>query len=724
MKTYQSSTLKILLLELLLSGLSLTSCGMAQGNLHAINVKANASAPVTVTSSTNTTDTTAPEIEALDVTIPYGSFLRLADIAAITDDQDESPVLEIVLVVDMNAKESQKTVDSEEGATLSNTEISASASTTALEAVEVKSGDNLDNNGASVGSTEITAATDNSETAVSTDTNEITVTAESDEISAATDSTEIASVAVTSETAAEIEPTEPGYLFSIPGKFSMLLKGTDKSGNESTKEIIITVTDKTAPVYAGLHENFEITDKDKIAPDYLEGVKANDEIDGDVTSVITADDSNVQYGKAGTYNVAYSVADHSGNTAKATNPVIIKDTTAPSLIIIKPSFNLFVTDKKPDYISSVTAFDIVDGDVKDSLKVDDSSVKYKHPGEYTAVFSVQDKSGNVAEKAVPVIISAGWKTQNGNTFYYSTEDGHLNHNWSYIDDKWYYFDSNDGHMLTGMQTIDERQYLLDDIDGHMITGWQTIDGKKYYFSPDDGHMYHDWSHIDGKEYFFDRSEGYMLTGSQTIDDRQYLLDDIDGHMITGWQTIDGKKYYFSLDDGHMYHDWSHIDGKEYFFDRSEGYMLTGSQTIDGRQYLLDRVNGNMITGWQTIDDKKYYYSPDDGHMYHDWSTIDGTEYYFDKSDGHMYTGTHYIDGVEYDFGTSGAAREVVQQRSTSSSGSRSYSDYAYIGNANSRKFHKSSCSSVRDMKDYNKVGFDSRSEAIDAGYQPCKRCHP
>ena len=37
---------------------------------------------------------------------------------------------------------------------------------------------------------------------------------------------------------------------------------------------------------------------------------------------------------------------------------------------------------------------------------------------------------------------------------------------------------------------------------------------------------------------------------------------------------------------------------------------------------------------------------------------------------------------------------------------------------------KSSCSSVRDMKDYNKVGFDSRSEAIDAGYDPCKRCHP
>ena len=174
----------------------------------------------------------------------------------------------------------------------------------------------------------------------------------------------------------------------------------------------------------------------------------------------------------------------------------------------------------------------------------------------------------------------------------------------------------------------------------------------------------------------------------------------------------------------MYHDWSNIGGKDYFFDRSKGYMLTGAQTIDGGQYLFDSVNGDMLTGWQTINGQKYYYSPNDGHMYHDWSTIDGTEYYFDKSDGHMYTGTHYVDGEEYNFGTTGAATKVVQQRSTSSYESKSISDYAYIGNANSRKFHKSSCSSVRDMKDYNKVGFDSRSEAIDAGYTPCKRCHP
>ena len=686
MRNYRFGARKILVLTSLLAVLSLTGCGAMQGSLHAITVHANTSAPSAVTASTISADKTAPVIDALDVTIPYGSFLRLADIATITDDQDESPVLEIVSVTNADDKASQNTT-------------------------------------ASAGSTENAASTSSSESTVSTGNTENAASAGSTESIVSTGSTEN-TAAVTSGTAAESEPTEPGYLFSTPGKYSMLLKGTDKSGNESTKTINVTVTDKAAPVFEGLRESFELTDKDKTAPDYLEGIKATDEIDGDITTAIKVDDSKVQYGKAGTYSVEYSVADISGNTSTAVTPVIIKDTISPSLIVIKSAINLFVTDEKPDYVSLVTAFDTVDGDVKDSLKVDDSSVQYKIPGDYTVNFSVQDKSGNVSEKSIPVKISAGWKTQGGKALYYSPEDGHLTHGWSYIDDKWYYFDPDDGHMLTGILTVGGSQYLLDSKDGHMLTGWQLIGGKYYYLSPDDGHMYHEWSNIDGKNYYFDRSEGYMLTGAQTIDGRQYLFENKNGDMLTGWQLIGGKYYYYSPDDGHMYHDWSNIGGKDYFFERSKGYMLTGAQTIDGGQYLFDSVNGDMLTGWQTINGQKYYYSPNDGHMYHDWSTIDGTEYYFDKSDGHMYTGTHYVDGEEYNFGTTGAARKVVQQRSTSSYESKSISDYAYIGNRNSRKFHKASCSSVRDMKDYNKVGFDSRSEAIDAGYDPCKRCHP
>lgn len=49
---------------------------------------------------------------------------------------------------------------------------------------------------------------------------------------------------------------------------------------------------------------------------------------------------------------------------------------------------------------------------------------------------------------------------------------------------------------------------------------------------------------------------------------------------------------------------------------------------------------------------------------------------------------------------------------------------AYIGNRRSHKFHEDYCGSVYQMKDHNKVYFDTRNEAINAGYVPCKRCNP
>ena len=48
----------------------------------------------------------------------------------------------------------------------------------------------------------------------------------------------------------------------------------------------------------------------------------------------------------------------------------------------------------------------------------------------------------------------------------------------------------------------------------------------------------------------------------------------------------------------------------------------------------------------------------------------------------------------------------------------------YVGNANSRKFHYADCSMVNKMNPANKVFMNTREEAINAGYVPCKRCKP
>ncbi len=48
----------------------------------------------------------------------------------------------------------------------------------------------------------------------------------------------------------------------------------------------------------------------------------------------------------------------------------------------------------------------------------------------------------------------------------------------------------------------------------------------------------------------------------------------------------------------------------------------------------------------------------------------------------------------------------------------------YIGNAHTYKFHYAHCRYVRQMNEDNKVYFESRDEAVDAGYVPCKVCRP
>lgn len=79
-------------------------------------------------------------------------------------------------------------------------------------------------------------------------------------------------------------------------------------------------------------------------------------------------------------------------------------------------------------------------------------------------------------------------------------------------------------------------------------------------------------------------------------------------------------------------------------------------------------------------------------------------------------------------------KAALAQQNTSSTGSGSvnnpYSNskapqgITYVGNANTKKFHISSCSSVNKMNPSNMVSLYSREEAVNYGYEPCQRCYP
>ncbi|MBP5304000.1 MAG: DNA/RNA non-specific endonuclease [Clostridia bacterium] len=52
-------------------------------------------------------------------------------------------------------------------------------------------------------------------------------------------------------------------------------------------------------------------------------------------------------------------------------------------------------------------------------------------------------------------------------------------------------------------------------------------------------------------------------------------------------------------------------------------------------------------------------------------------------------------------------------------------DATYVGNRNTKKFHKPSCASVKQMKESNRVFFYcQREEVVSQGYVPCKNCNP
>lgn len=84
----------------------------------------------------------------------------------------------------------------------------------------------------------------------------------------------------------------------------------------------------------------------------------------------------------------------------------------------------------------------------------------------------------------------------------------------------------------------------------------------------------------------------------------------------------------------------------------------------------------------------------------------------------------------YPYNWAGSNTHVADTHSSSSSSSSSDTSSSssasgsYVGNANSGKFHESTCTSVGKMSEKNKVFFSSRDEAVNQGYVPCKICNP
>lgn len=197
---------------------------------------------------------------------------------------------------------------------------------------------------------------------------------------------------------------------------------------------------------------------------------------------------------------------------------------------------------------------------------------------------------------------------------------------------------------------------------------------------------------------------------------------------TGWHTV---KY-------------DNVDGK-YLYNRCHliGYQLSGENAntknlITGTRYL-------NIQGMLPFENMVADYVKETGNhiLYRSTPIFEGNnllasgvllEAYSveDNGDGICFNVYCYNvqPDISIDYATGDSSFTGVQQteppKQTEQPNSPAQNvESTYILNTNTKKFHYSSCSSVKQMSDKNKQTYTgSRDDLISQGYDPCKKCNP
>ncbi|MFA5006021.1 MAG: immunoglobulin-like domain-containing protein [Candidatus Izemoplasmatales bacterium] len=196
---------------------------------------------------------------------------------------------------------------------------------------------------------------------------------------------------------------------TVPGNYTVTFTVEDLFGNEATASLVVHVVDNDAPVITGIH-GLEFVFGDD-APDYLDGVTATDNVDGDLTDEIVVDSSAVDLETVGVYTVTYTVEDASGNQSAVYSTFIQVKEFADDADLVPPVFNgqsnktyTIGVSAAPNYLTGVTATDNVDGAVTADIVVNSAAVNLAVPGVYTVTYTVEDSSGNESQVSITVTV--------------------------------------------------------------------------------------------------------------------------------------------------------------------------------------------------------------------------------------------------------------------------------------------------------------------------------
>ena len=194
------------------------------------------------------------------------------------------------------------------------------------------------------------------------------------------------------------------------GNYKVTYTVSDSSNFHASKEINVKVVGGTAPI-------LEVSDKKIIQFeefDYMKDVKATDN-SGDITSNITYE-GIVDTNKVGIYNVKYKASNVFGTTEKVVKVEIILNEKP---VIEVADKNIFLNDSF-NYLEGVKAYDKEDGDLTSKIVIEENNVDASKIGEYSVVYSVEDKHGQKTSKTIKVSVNERKINKGTSEFYFDS----------------------------------------------------------------------------------------------------------------------------------------------------------------------------------------------------------------------------------------------------------------------------------------------------------------
>jgi len=187
--------------------------------------------------------------------------------------------------------------------------------------------------------------------------------------------------------------------YTTCGDYDVTVSVTDESGNIGSQTFTVSVVDITAPSFDLISDVIIEATEDII--DWTTYI-TNESDNSDDILIKEVEYNTVINDYLGVYSVTVSLSDSSGNKVEDTFEVTIVDTTNPILDGVI-GITYVIGSGEIDYISHVSAYDIVDKDLTSSIIVDHSLVNTETVGDYEVEYTVMDSSGN--EESIVIIVS-------------------------------------------------------------------------------------------------------------------------------------------------------------------------------------------------------------------------------------------------------------------------------------------------------------------------------